>query len=227
MHGGLGDHPRRGAPVRPGRGVHHERMAQEDIPGLAGRVRNRPAQNRRPPELRISAGARLTVRRQELRDMQMRTADQPGRRVIRADIGEQQQRQQPACLGPDVDPIPARPVIAALNVIAGIGPVPRREPDHDRAAGIDLRCPPARADQPVIRSGQGRGRGRRVEQPAAQAVDVHQRRPGHGVAFADAPLTQHRPDHLPAGRRQRVAVLPHACGAGLHLHYLALLSTGS
>jgi hypothetical protein len=134
--------------------------------------------------------------------MQMRSADQPGRRVVRADVGEQQQRQQPACPGPHVDPVPARAVIAPLDVIAGIGPVLRREPDHYRAAGIDLRHPPARADQLVIGSGQDRGRGRRVQQPAAQAVDVHQRRPGHGVVLADAPLAQRRPDHLPAGRRR-------------------------
>jgi hypothetical protein len=69
---------------------------KKHIPGLAGRVRDRPAQSRRPPELGIGAGACLTVRGQELRDMQMQSADQPGRRVVRADVGEQQQRQQRA-----------------------------------------------------------------------------------------------------------------------------------
>ena len=52
MHGGLGDHPRRAAPVRPGRGMHHERMAQEDIPGLAGRVRDRPDRGSSPLQVR-------------------------------------------------------------------------------------------------------------------------------------------------------------------------------
>jgi hypothetical protein len=43
MHRGLGDHPRPGAAVRPGRGVHDKRMAQEHVPGRAGGVRDRKA----------------------------------------------------------------------------------------------------------------------------------------------------------------------------------------
>lgn len=48
-----------------------ERMAQENIPARAGRMRDRPAQHRWREELSISVGAYLTVWRQELRDMQM------------------------------------------------------------------------------------------------------------------------------------------------------------
>ena len=55
MHGGLGDHPRRRAPVRPGGGVHDERMAQTDVPGLAGGVGGRQA--------RRTAGAAARGRR--------------------------------------------------------------------------------------------------------------------------------------------------------------------
>jgi hypothetical protein len=50
MYGGLGDHPRRCATVRPGGGVHDERMAHVDVPGLAGGVRDRQTQRRRTPE---------------------------------------------------------------------------------------------------------------------------------------------------------------------------------
>jgi len=49
MDGGLRDHPRRAAPMRPGCGMHQERMAQHDIPRPADRVRHRPAQHQYPP----------------------------------------------------------------------------------------------------------------------------------------------------------------------------------
>jgi hypothetical protein len=45
---GLGHHPRRGAPVRPGRGVHDERMTQVHIASTTGGLGGAPTQHRRP-----------------------------------------------------------------------------------------------------------------------------------------------------------------------------------
>ncbi len=100
----------------------------------------------------------------------------------------------------DVDPVPARPVIAALDVIAGIRPLLRREPDHDRAVGIHPRRPSARADQFVMAGSQGRGSTRGGEGPAAQAVDLRERRPGSGISSRTSRWPSHCPDHLPAFR---------------------------
>ena len=115
MDGGLGNHPRRRAPVRPGGDVHDETMAQVNVPGLAGGVRDRPAQHRRAPEDGVSIGARRAAGDQELRHCQVRAADQPGRRVVRADVAEQEQRLAAARPGADVDPVPAWAVPAAVN----------------------------------------------------------------------------------------------------------------
>jgi hypothetical protein len=59
-----------------------------DIPGFPGGVRGHSAQGRRAPELGVGVGARLPVRRQELRDGQVRAAQQPGRRIVPAYVGE-------------------------------------------------------------------------------------------------------------------------------------------
>ena len=52
-----------------------------------------------------------------------------------ADIGEQEQRQQPAVPGPDIHPSPrAGPVrggVAALDVVSGVGPLVLGREPHD------------------------------------------------------------------------------------------------
>lgn len=75
-------------------------MAQEHVPGLPGGVRRRHAQSRRPPELGAGVGTGLAVGRQDLRADQVRTGQQPGRRVVAADIGELDKRQQVGVPGP-------------------------------------------------------------------------------------------------------------------------------
>ena len=206
----LGDHPRPRATVRPGRRVHHERVAQENVPGLPGGVRGRHAQRRRPPEVRVRVGARLAVGRQEPRDGQVRAAQQPGRRVVPANIGEQEQRQQPAGPGPDVHPARTGSVrgrVAALDVIPGVGSlVFGREPHHDRLSEIRQRHgarPPARPDQLVVGGGQRRRQVRRCERLARQVVHaLHERGPATGVIPPDAAPLHRRPDQLPASRHR-------------------------
>jgi hypothetical protein len=61
----------------------------------------------------------------------------------------------PRAPGADVDPVPTRAVIAALDVVSRVRPVLGGEPDHHRAARIDRRGPPARPDQLITGTGQG------------------------------------------------------------------------
>jgi len=121
-------------------------MAQEHVPGRAGRVRYGSAQCRGVPQVRLGVRAGLAVGLQE--------------------------------------------------------PGDGREPHHYRAADINRRPPPARADQLVISGGQRRRKAGRGERPGGQVIDPHQWRPGRGIGLAQAAPGHRLPDQLPARRRR-------------------------
>jgi DNA-binding response OmpR family regulator len=76
-HARLGDYSRALADVRPGRGVDQERVAQEDVAGLAGRELHRAALAGRQPAARAR---RLRVAGIELDPLQ-RTVSRDGRQL--------------------------------------------------------------------------------------------------------------------------------------------------
>ncbi len=96
VHSWLGHHPGCRATVWPGGGVDDERVAEIHVAGSAGGVRGAPAEDRRPPlALDFLAGdASFSIRRENSRDVLVRTGHQPGRRVVVSHVGEKEQRKQ-------------------------------------------------------------------------------------------------------------------------------------
>ena len=96
--------------------------------------------------------AALTKRREHARDVEVRANDELGRRIVVADVGEQEQRQESPPTAAYVGPPCAVDVVAAIDVPARIAGIAQAgEPDGKRPTDPFASDPAAGAEELVVR----------------------------------------------------------------------------
>lgn len=148
--------------MRPASGVDEERMAQEYVTGLAGRLLNGSRGiGKGDPGSLTSVGTGQAIPAggiEEPRHIQVTAGQDPGRGVGRSDIGEQAEHEQSALLGSVVH----EPAGVAMGLEAGVDVPARvagigltREPDHE-GSEVGPPLPPVGVEQLADRLDQRR-----------------------------------------------------------------------
>ena len=193
--------------------MHQEGVTEEDITGAAGGPGGGPV--RAGPRGLLGGGepghAVVAAGDQDRRDVEVGAGAKPGGCVVRADVGEQVERQQATAAGLEADARAPVVAVAGFDVPAGVAWVVRAgEPDRDRAAHSGVAGPAAGAEQLVAGLAHQPGGAGRGERGAAGRVDPeHRAGPGGRVVAEQAVRGQFGPDDVLAGPghvgRDRVA----------------------
>ena len=117
----MGHEPRLGAPMGPTSGVHQEWMAQINVASIARGERYRAfIEVRKRGYYVFEMRATLAHGLQEGRNIYVRPNVNPGRRVFRPDIGEQEEHKQRTVTRPQIHPPLSANIKTPVNVPSGV-----------------------------------------------------------------------------------------------------------